>query len=187
MERLRRLLRILGRPSRRSPRRAARIPRCRAARIGKTPRLLVSSGTDARRIGRLTASDCTVSRSAHTARRCCSHSSSRALEHRYSCRKSQDFTPRHRRIIAFHGRRRARPDRRHAGGRHRQGQDRREGSRRRAAIPGDRSSRAEMHDILRDTFPRRRISDYATGLCIASGNAVDELELLDFLADGRFR
>ena len=25
------------------------------------------------------------------------------------------------------------------------------------------------------------------GLCIASGNAVDELELLDFLADGRFR
>ena len=46
----------------------------------------------------------------------------------------------------------------------------------------------EMHDILLDAL--RAGGSQATqrmwGLCIALGNAVDELELLDFLADGRF-
>jgi hypothetical protein len=46
----------------------------------------------------------------------------------------------------------------------------------------------EMHDLLLGVL--RDGGSQATqrmwGLCIALGNAVDELELLDFLADGRY-
>jgi hypothetical protein len=45
-----------------------------------------------------------------------------------------------------------------------------------------------MHDILPDALRdgRSQATQRMLGLRIALGNAVDELELLDFLADGRF-
>src|SRR5207244_3250518 len=47
----------------------------------------------------------------------------------------------------------------------------------------------EMHDILLDALRAggSQVTERMWGQCLALGNAVDELELLDFLADGRFR
>jgi hypothetical protein len=46
----------------------------------------------------------------------------------------------------------------------------------------------EMHDVLLDALRAggSKASQRMLGLCVALGNAVDELELLDLLADGRF-
>jgi hypothetical protein len=46
----------------------------------------------------------------------------------------------------------------------------------------------EMHDILLEALRAggSQASQRMWGLCIALGNAVDDLELLDFLADGPF-
>jgi hypothetical protein len=46
----------------------------------------------------------------------------------------------------------------------------------------------EMHDLLLEALATggSQASQRMRGLCIALGNAVDELELLDFLADGPF-
>ena len=46
----------------------------------------------------------------------------------------------------------------------------------------------EMHDLLLEALRigGSHVTQRTWGLCIALGNAVDELEILDFLADGRF-
>jgi hypothetical protein len=46
----------------------------------------------------------------------------------------------------------------------------------------------EMHDLLIEALRigGSHVTQRTWGLCIALGNAVDELELLDLLADGRF-
>ena len=53
---------------------------------------------------------------------------------------------------------------------------------------GDRASRARCTTFLLESL--RASGSQATqrmwGLSVALGNAVDELEVLDFLADGRF-